>query len=135
MCDQIVNLVPQVKGGTIRAIAIATSERSPALPDVPTTKEAGLPDYQVSAWNAIFAPKGTPADIAKKLNAAYSKALDDENTRKRLLDLGTVIPPAAERTPAALQKLVEGEVKRWKGILKPAEAAPAAPAAAPAAKK
>ena len=59
MCDQIVNLVEQVKGGAIRAYAIATPERSPALPDVPTTKEAGLPEYQVSAWNALFAPKGT----------------------------------------------------------------------------
>ena len=130
MCDQIVNLVEQVKGGNIRAIAIATPERSPALPDVPTTKEAGLPDYQVSAWNGIFAPKGTPADITKKLNAAYAKALDDEATRKRLLDLGTVIPAAADRTPEALQKLVASEVVRWKGILKPAEAE-----AAPAAKK
>ena len=60
MCDQIVNLVEQIKGGAIKAYAIATAERSPALPDVPTTKEAGLPDYQVSAWNALFAPKGTP---------------------------------------------------------------------------
>ena len=57
MCDQIVNLVEQVKGGSIRAYAIATAERSPALPDVPTTKEAGLPEYQVSAWNALFAER------------------------------------------------------------------------------
>ena len=70
MCDQIVNLVEQVKGGTIKAYAIATPERSPALPDVPTTKEAGLPDYQVSAWNALFAPKGTPKEIVAKLNDA-----------------------------------------------------------------
>ena len=61
MCDQIVNLVEQIKAGTIKAYAVATPERSPALPDVPTTKEAGLPEYQVSAWNAIFAPKGTPS--------------------------------------------------------------------------
>ena len=62
MCDQIVNVVPQIKGGTIKAYAIATPERSPSLPDVPTTKEAGLPEFQVSAWNALFAPKGTPKD-------------------------------------------------------------------------
>ncbi len=60
MCDQIVNLVEQIKAGTIKAYAVATPERSPALPNVPTTKEAGLPEYQVSAWNAVFAPKGTP---------------------------------------------------------------------------
>ena len=118
MCDQIVNLVEQIKGGSIRAYAIATAERSPALPDVPTTKEAGLPAYQVSAWNALFAPKGMPKDVAVKLNATLVAALDDAATRKRLLDLGSVIPDKAGRSPEALQKLVESEVKRWDPILK-----------------
>ncbi len=118
MCDQIVNLVEQVKGGAIKAYAIATPERSPALPDVPTTKEAGLPDYQVSAWNALFAPKGIPQDVATKLNATLVAALDDPNTRKRLLELGSVIPDKAGRSPQALQKLVESEVARWNPILK-----------------
>ena len=92
MCDQIVNAVPQIKGGTIKAYAIATPERNPSLPDLPTTTEAGLPAFQAQAWNAIFAPKGTPPEIVAKLNAAVVKALDDENVRKRLLDLGSVIP-------------------------------------------
>jgi len=118
MCDQIVNLVEQVRGGAIKAYAIATPERSPALPDVPTTKEAGLPDYQVSAWNALFAPKGIPQDVATKLNATLVAALDDANTRKRLLELGSVIPDKAGRSPQALQKLVESEVARWNPILK-----------------
>ena len=118
MCDQIVNLVEQVKGGAIKAYAIATPERSPALPDVPTTKEAGLPDYQVSAWNALFAPKGIPQDVATKLNATLVAALEDPNTRKRLLELGSVIPDKAGRSPQALQKLVESEVARWNPILK-----------------
>jgi tripartite-type tricarboxylate transporter receptor subunit TctC len=122
MTDQIVNVAPQIQGGNIKAFAIATPERSPALPDVPTTKEAGLPDYQVSAWNAIFAPKGTSPEIVKKLNDALVKALEDENTKKRLLDLGGVIPSAAERTPEALQKLVESEVARWTPVLKAAGA-------------
>ncbi len=119
-CDQIVNLVPQIKAGTIRAYAIATPQRSPALPDVPTTIEAGMPDYQVSAWNAIFAPKGTPADVVAKLNDALVKALDDDATRKRLLELGADIPDNAGRTPQALQKLVESEVARWTPVLKAA---------------
>jgi putative tricarboxylic transport membrane protein len=118
MCDQIVNLVEQVKGGSIRAYAIATPERSPALPNVPTTKEAGLPEYQVSAWNALFAPKGIPQDVAAKLNATLVAALEDPNTRKRLLELGSVIPDKAGRSPQALQKLVESEVARWNPILK-----------------
>src|SRR6201747_3250270 len=107
MCDQIVNAVPQVNGGTIKAYAVATPERNPSLPDVPTTAEAGLPAFQAQAWNAVFAPKGTPSEIVAKLNAAAAKALDDENVRKRLLDLGSVIPGPAERTPEALAALVK----------------------------
>jgi tripartite-type tricarboxylate transporter receptor subunit TctC len=112
-CDQIVNLVTQIQAGAIRAYAIATPTRSPALPDVPTTKEAGMPDYEVSAWNALFAPKGTPAPIVARLNDALSKALDDANSRKRLLDLGGVLPEGNERTSAWLGTFVAAEVDRW----------------------
>jgi tripartite-type tricarboxylate transporter receptor subunit TctC len=122
MTDQIVNVSPQIQGGTIKAYAIATPERSPAIPNVPTTKEAGLPNYEVSAWNAVFAPKGTPPEIVAKLTDALDKALDDENTRKRLLDLGGVIPDKNGRGGAALQKLVESEVARWTPVLKAAGA-------------
>lgn len=118
MADQIVNVAPQITAGTIRALAIATPERSPALPDVPTTAEAGLPDYQVSAWNAMFAPKNTPEAIVAKLNDALVRALDDETTRKRLLDLGGVIPDRAGRSPEALQRLVVSEVARWMPVLR-----------------
>jgi tripartite-type tricarboxylate transporter receptor subunit TctC len=120
MCDQIVNAVPQINGGTIKAYAIATPERNPSLPDVPTTAEAGLPAFQAQAWNAIFAPKGTPAPVIAKLNAAASKALDDEGVRKRLLDLGSVIPKPAERTPEALAALVKSEIGKWTPVLKQA---------------
>jgi tripartite-type tricarboxylate transporter receptor subunit TctC len=122
MCDQIVNLVEQVKGGAIKAFAIATEQRSAALPDVPTTKEAGLPEYQVSAWNALFAPKGTPKEIVTKLNETLVKALDDEAARKRLLELGSVLPEGKGRTPEALSDLVKSEVARWTPILKAAGA-------------
>jgi len=118
MCDQIVNLTPQIQGGTIKAFAIATAERNPALRDVPTTKEAGLPEFQVSAWNAIFAPRGTPKDVVAKLNDALVKALDDANTRKRLLDLGGDIPDRPGRSPEALSKLVQSEVTRWAAVFK-----------------
>jgi tripartite-type tricarboxylate transporter receptor subunit TctC len=121
-CDQIVNLVPQIQAGTIKAMAIATPERSPSLPNVPTTKEAGLPDYQVSAWNAVFAPKGIPADVKTKLVDSLDKALSDETVRKRLQELGGVIPEKDGRGPEALQKLVESEVARWTPILKAAGA-------------
>ncbi|MBR0717024.1 tripartite tricarboxylate transporter substrate binding protein BugD [Bradyrhizobium liaoningense] len=120
MCDQIVNAVPQINAGTIKAYAIATPARNPSLPNVPTTTEAGLPAFQAQAWNAIFAPKGTSPAILATLNATAVKALDDENVRKRLLELGSVIPPAAERTPAALAALVKSEIAKWTPVLKPA---------------
>jgi tripartite-type tricarboxylate transporter receptor subunit TctC len=120
MCDQIVNAVPQINGGTIKAYAVATPERNPSLPNVPTTTEAGLPAFQAQAWNAIFAPKGTPAPVIEKLNTAAAKALDDETVRKRLLDLGSVIPGPADRTPQALAALVKSEIAKWTPVLKPA---------------
>jgi tripartite-type tricarboxylate transporter receptor subunit TctC len=126
MCDQIVNLVPQIQAKTIKAYAVALPERSPALPDVPTTKEAGLPDFQVSAWNAIFAPKKTPPELVKTLNGALVKALADPTTRKRLLDLGGDLSNTEAQTPEGLQKLVVSEVARWNDVLKGV-----APSAAP----
>ena len=120
MCDQIVNAVPQIKGGTIKAYAIATAERNPSLPDVPTTKEAGLPAFEASAWNALFAPKGTPKAAVDKLSAALDKALDDEAVRKRLLDLGSDIPGKDRRGGAALGTLVKSEVDKWGKVIKAA---------------
>jgi tripartite-type tricarboxylate transporter receptor subunit TctC len=117
MCDQIVNLVPQIEAGTIKAYAVALPERSPALPNVPTTKEGGLPEFQVSAWNAIFAPKGTKPDVVKRLNEALQKALADEGTRKRLLELGADLTNTAATTPEGLAKFVQQEVTRWRGVL------------------
>ena len=120
MCDQIVNVVPQVQAGTIKAYAIGTPERNPALPDVPTAKEAGLPQFEASAWNALFAPKGTPKQVVDKISAALDKALDDEVTRKRLLDLGSELPGKAKRGPQALAELVKSEIARWTPVIKAA---------------
>jgi tripartite-type tricarboxylate transporter receptor subunit TctC len=120
MCDQIVNAVPQVQAGAIKAYAVATPERNPALPDVATTKEGGLPEYQVSAWNALFGPKGTPKVALDKLTDALDKALDDPAVRKRLLDLGSDIPGPEGRGQQALAAHVKAEVERWTPILKAA---------------
>jgi tripartite-type tricarboxylate transporter receptor subunit TctC len=91
---------------------------------VPTTKEGGLPEFQVSAWNALFAPKGTPPDIIAKLSGALQKALADPDTRKRLLDLGADLSDTAAQKPEGLKKLVESEVARWNKVLKDVGAAP-----------
>ncbi len=120
MCDQIVNLVQQIKAGSIKAYAIATPVRSPALPDVPTTVEAGMPEYQVTAWNAIFAPKDTPKEVVTALTDALNKALDDEATKGRLLELGGVLPTKDERGGKWLGEFVGKEVARWTPVLKDA---------------
>jgi tripartite-type tricarboxylate transporter receptor subunit TctC len=120
MCDQIVNAVPQVQGGTIKAYAIGTDHLNPSLPNVPTSKEAGLPEFQASAWNALVAPKGTPKPVMDKFTAALDKALDDEPTRKRLLELGSDIPGKDRRGGEALAALVKSEIAKWTPVIKAA---------------
>jgi tripartite-type tricarboxylate transporter receptor subunit TctC len=121
MCDQVVAVVPQAKAGLIRVYAVGTPARNPALPDVPTAREAGLPQFEASAWNALFAPKSIPRPIIAKLNAALVAALDDTKVRKRLLDLGSDIPDQAGRSPEALAALVKSEIAKWTPILRPVE--------------
>ncbi len=120
MCDQIVNVVQQINSGQIKAYAIGTAERSPALPDVPTSKEAGLPEFQAQAWNALFAPKATPKPVLDKLSDALDKALNDDGTRRRLLELGSVLPGKPERGQAPLLALVKSEIARWTPIIQAA---------------
>jgi tripartite-type tricarboxylate transporter receptor subunit TctC len=120
MCGDVVTAAPQLAGGTIKAFAIASPERNPVLPNIPTTVEAGLPAYQASAWFALFAPKGTPRPILDRLTDALDQALDDQNVRKRLLDLGADIPPKEKRGQQALATLVKSEITRWTPIIKAA---------------
>lgn len=122
MVDQSLNVIPQIKGGTIKAYAVAAPARLQALPDVPTTKEAGV-DFIFSAWNAMVAPKGTPKAIVDKLVDALNKALDDPKVKSRYSELGSTAPEAADRGPAGLQKLVDSEMARITPVLKAAMAA------------
>jgi tripartite-type tricarboxylate transporter receptor subunit TctC len=117
-------LFGHIQSGAIRAIAVASPERADVIKVVPTTAEGGLPKYQVSSWNALFGPKDLPPDIVARLNDALARALDDAGTRKKLLDIGTTIPTEADRTPQALNALVESEVARWLSVLKGADAPP-----------
>ena len=117
-CTTLIAVVSQVQAGTIKVIAVASPERADLIKEVPTTKEGGLAEFQVSAWNGLFAPKNLPREIQAKLNNAVVMALDDDATRKRLLDIGSEIPNKADRTPETLQKLVESEVARWAAVLR-----------------
>jgi putative tricarboxylic transport membrane protein len=119
MVDQSLNVIPQIKAGTIKAYAVAAPKRLESLPDVPTTGESGI-DFIFSAWNAMVAPKGTPPDVIAKLTSALDKALDDAAVNRRYVELGSTAPQGAERGPAALQKLVESEVARITPVIKAA---------------
>ena len=111
MCDQIVNLVPQIQAGTIKAYAVALPQRSPALPDVPTTKEAGLPEFEVTAWNAIFAPKGTPKDVLQKLNAALREGA--RRRRRRASGSSTSAPTSRTRRRRPPRACGSSSRARW----------------------
>jgi tripartite-type tricarboxylate transporter receptor subunit TctC len=122
MVDQSLNVIPQIKGGTIKVYAVAAPARLESLPDVPTTLEAGV-DFVFSAWNAMVAPEGTPKEIIDKLSAALNNALDDPTIVKRYVELGSTAPQGADRGPAGLRKLVESEMARITPVLKEAAAA------------
>jgi tripartite-type tricarboxylate transporter receptor subunit TctC len=117
MCSPIPDVVQQVLGGKIKAYAIGSAERSLVLPDIPTSKEAGLPNFQALAWFSFFAPKDVPKPILDQLSDALDKALDDENVRKRLLDLGCDIPNKSKRGQQPLAALVKSELARWSPII------------------
>src|SRR5262245_21081846 len=112
--------IPQFKSGTIKVFAFASAERNSALMQIPTTREAGLPEFQVQVWNGLFAPRGTPGPVLDKLTDALDKALDDETTRNRIFDLGSDIPAKTERGQAPLAALVKSEIARWTPIIKSA---------------
>jgi tripartite-type tricarboxylate transporter receptor subunit TctC len=118
VCDQTVAVVPTVQAKQANGLVVAVPSRLSVIPDVPTSAEQGLPQFQATGWNALFAPKGTPKELVGKLNAAAKAALNDENTRKRLLELGAELPDEAGQTPAALGELVRTEIDKWVPIIK-----------------
>ena len=120
-CSVITDVSPLVRAGALKAFAIAANERSAALPDVPTTKEAGLPQFTSAPWVALFAPKGTPQPILDDLSAALDKTLDDQEVRRRFFDLGGVVPDKSRRGQQALAALVKEEIARWEPIMKGAD--------------
>ena len=117
MCDQTVTMIPQIKGGTVRPLAVLSPRRIAQLPELPTAAEAGL-EVQVEAWNALFAPKGTPRALTDRIFALTFAALQDGATRARLEELGAILPGREAASPDALRALVAAEVVRWTRTLK-----------------
>jgi tripartite-type tricarboxylate transporter receptor subunit TctC len=116
----ILDIASQYGSGAVKVYAFGARERNPTLPNVPTTLEAGLPNLDAAPWWAMFAPKATPKPVLDRLSDAVDKALDDPNTRKRLFDLGAVIPDKSQRGQQALAALVKSDIARWGPIMKAA---------------
>jgi tripartite-type tricarboxylate transporter receptor subunit TctC len=118
MFDFAANSLPQVRNGTVKAYAVTAPSRLPTAPDIPTVDEAGLPGFYISAWEGVWAPKGTPKDVVGKLNAAIVVTLADPSVRRRLADLSQDIYPRDQQTPEALGALQRAEIKKWWPIIK-----------------
>ncbi len=112
-------VIPLLEGKLARALLVAQAERRPVTPDVPSAKDAGV-DYIFQGWNAVFAPKGTPADVTAKLQAALQAAVADKDLRKRMEEMGSVPATAETVKPDHLRKLVDVEMTRWAKVIKAA---------------
>ncbi len=120
MCDQTTSVMTQVQAGNVKALAVLADQRSKALPAVPTISEAGYPGAEMVLWNAIFAPKGTPPEIVKQLNAAIAKGVDAPAASKQFSELGAEAPGPAQRSPAALGKILASDIEKWGKVIREA---------------
>ncbi|HUL64051.1 MAG TPA: tripartite tricarboxylate transporter substrate-binding protein [Burkholderiaceae bacterium] len=120
MCDQTTNTAVLIRSGQIKVYAVTTKARLPSMKDVPTFAESGLPGVEITAWHALFAPKGTPKPVVDRLRQALQAALKDPAFTTRLDELGAVPVKQSEATPAALQAWMKAEVTRWTPIIKAA---------------
>ena len=116
-CPLAVSAVPFMKQEQLKTLAVLTPQRSPVFPDLPTAREQGIDFTDGYYWNAFFVPKGTPADVVKKLNSAISRALDDQNVQDRLKDLAGTAVPAERRSPEYLRTYLDEEITKWSKIM------------------
>jgi tripartite-type tricarboxylate transporter receptor subunit TctC len=119
-CDPLLGTMSQVRAGTVKALAIAARKRSPMLPDVPTSHEQGLPEFDCAPFYGVYVPSGTPQPIIEKLANALNNGLGEEQVQKRLADLGADIVEPGRRGPKALAELVRSESARLMPILRAA---------------
>ena len=120
MCDQTSNTISQIKGGKIKVYGVTTKTRVAALPDVPTLQEAGLPGFEVSVWQGLYVPKGTPKPVIDKLVSALQTSLANPTLAQRFADLGTVPASKEAATPEALRTHLKAEIDKWAPIIKKA---------------
>ena len=118
ICNIASTAVSAIEGKTVKALALLATARSPALPDLATADEQGLPGFEAYSWNAAFLPRGTPQTIVAKLNAALVAVMDVPAFRDRLKDLGLIVVAPERRTPDYLQKFVASEIDKWAGPIR-----------------
>ncbi|WP_398477732.1 tripartite tricarboxylate transporter substrate-binding protein [Tardiphaga sp.] len=117
VCDSAASVSQAIDDKLVKAIVVGSTVRLGSLPDLPTSAEAGLPDFEAQGWNGLFAPKGTPPEIIAKLNAAARVAVESEVVKKRFRDLSTVAPDANEHAPDVLQQIVTRDVAKYNKLL------------------
>jgi tripartite-type tricarboxylate transporter receptor subunit TctC len=122
MCDQSTNTSSQIEGKKIKAFAVTTAQRltTPALKDLPTLQESGLKGFELTIWHGLYAPKGTPADVQAKLNAALKVALKDPEFLKKQEGLGAVVVTDKRTEPAEHKKFVAAEIAKLSPVIKAA---------------
>jgi tripartite-type tricarboxylate transporter receptor subunit TctC len=116
MFDSVSTVLPQVKSGSLRALAVTTEHRSPDLPDVPTIAESGYPDYRVSLWSGFAAPAKLPDDVTARISASLDRAMNDDVFRAKLEKLGS--PIERPRSAAAIKEFIDADRARWSAVIK-----------------
>jgi tripartite-type tricarboxylate transporter receptor subunit TctC len=120
LCDQTTQTVPLIKDGRVKVYGVTSLNRLSALPNVPTLNEQGLKGFEVKVWHGMYAPKGTPAPVIDKLNAALRAAMQDPMVKQRLAELSSDIPSSDKMTPAGLKTHLEAEIAKWGPVIKKA---------------
>ena len=120
ICDQSTNTLGQIKSGEVKAYAVTTPDPVSVLPDLPTLDDSGMQGFEVSAWHALWAPKGTPPEAIETLSTALQKALMDPTVVERLSDLGAQPASQEQATPQALDKKLQSEIEKWAGVIEAA---------------
>ena len=120
LCEQTASALPHLEAKKAKVFAVTSLKRVEQLPDVPTLDESDVKGFDLTNWHGLYGPKGLPAGIAAKLNAALRKALSDPDVLKRFTDLGTIVYPAAEQTPEAHAAMFKAELARWEIVVKKA---------------
>ena len=118
VAEQISTALPQIQGGTVKAIATLGLERAPGLEQLPSAQELGLAGLDCGSWGSLSFPKGTPDEIVQRLAKATNEAVETPAVRERLKSIGVTIPAPERRTPEYLAKFVVSEIARWAGPIK-----------------